>query len=166
MAYIAISQSEINPDSPIVDTVFTRMRDNWIAIKDGEAGAPRIVTQALYSPTSGYKWAWQFYSYINSVDTEWIQAGQAMQMWRTGTYHFWVSIDRTSTTYSASIAVYRNGVRHSAIYTIPAGTTYQLFIFALNFNAGDYAAVWGTSRNASTIGVLGGMVDKPFAYIG
>ncbi len=182
MAYVTISQSEINPDSQIVDTVFSRMRDNWIAIKDGEIGAPRIVTQALYPPTSGYKWAWEYFSIADTLSGEWVIVSQyissyfydfetlpniaTMQAWRTGTYHFWISLDRSNTSSSSSVAVYRNGVRHSAIYTIPAGTGYQLFVFGLSFNAGDYFDVRCTSVNPVTVGVLGGMVDKPFAYIG
>lgn len=178
MAYSAISQSEMNPDSEIVDTVFSRGRDNWVAIKDGESGAPRIQTQALHPPTSGYNWAWQFFGTVNTAPGVWTGLGPLSigvgassltaggQIWRTGTYHFWMSVDRTNTTEAASVAIYRNGVRHSAIYTCPAGTAYQLFTFGLQFNAGDLWTAWATSNSTATIGVLGAMTDKPFAYIG
>lgn len=179
MAYSAVPQAEINPDSDIVDTVFSRARDNWIAIKDGESGAPRIQTPALHPPTSGYNWAWEFYGSANTSATEWVEVGPfglgslfgwtgygSMQIWRTGNYHFWVSIDRTNTSHTASVAVYRNGVRHSSIYTCPVGTAYQLYVFGLAFNAGDIITIMANSDDLSTIGVLAGMTDKPFSYIG
>lgn len=184
MAYSAISSSELNPDSPIVDTLFSRMRDNWIAIKNGESGAPRIRTQAIHPPSNGYNWAWQYSGIIHTSSGVWeelvggasfgaavidvwgVQSPGHMQMWRTGSYYFWINIERTNTTRTASAAVYRNGVRYSAIYTVPVGRASQLFAFPLSLNAGDIISVFGESRDASTVGVLGGMTNRPFAYIG
>lgn len=182
MAYSAISSSELNPDSPIVDTLFSRMRDNWIAIKNGESGAPRIRTQAIQPPSNGYNWAWQFFGSANTSSTEWVAVGPllfqeaingwgvqspgGMQIWRTGNYNFWISTERTNTSHSSSVAVYRNGERISAIYTCPAGTSYRLFVFSLQLNAGDNIAIMANSDDLCTVGVLAGMTSRPFSYIG
>ena len=62
-AYTTIADSEIDPESPGTVTLFTKIRDNPIAITEGASGAPRIQHAALdnsvvnnnnlYSPTAG-----------------------------------------------------------------------------------------------------------------
>lgn len=47
MAYDPILNTEIDLDSPITESLMTRMRDNPIAIADGDVGAPRIKPTAL-----------------------------------------------------------------------------------------------------------------------
>jgi len=47
MAYSAIAGSEIDADSPITAGLMTKLRDNPIAIANGDAGAPRIQAAAL-----------------------------------------------------------------------------------------------------------------------
>lgn len=41
-AYVAIADSEIDPESPYTTTLATKMRDNPIAITEGSSGAPKI----------------------------------------------------------------------------------------------------------------------------
>lgn len=50
-AYTAIADSEIDVDSPITESLMTRLRNNPIAITEGSAGAPLIQT-AAYQPGS------------------------------------------------------------------------------------------------------------------
>jgi hypothetical protein len=45
--YTAITDAEIDQDSPLTETLATKWRDNPIAITEGAAGAPRIVAGAL-----------------------------------------------------------------------------------------------------------------------
>ena len=47
MAYSAISNGEIDLDSPITTGLMTKMRDNPIAIANGDSGAPKIQTAAI-----------------------------------------------------------------------------------------------------------------------
>ena len=44
--YTAIPDSDIDPESPGTTTLFTRIRDNPIAITEGSSGAPKIQTAA------------------------------------------------------------------------------------------------------------------------
>jgi hypothetical protein len=45
-AYTAIADSEIDTDSPITESLLTRIRNNPIAITEGSTGAPKIQTAA------------------------------------------------------------------------------------------------------------------------
>lgn len=45
--YTTIAGSEIDVDSPITESLFTRLRDNPIAISEGSSGAPQIQTAAI-----------------------------------------------------------------------------------------------------------------------
>jgi len=46
-AYNAIADSDIDPESPGTTTLFTRLRDNPIAITEGSSGAPNIQTAGI-----------------------------------------------------------------------------------------------------------------------
>ena len=46
MAYVPINNNEIDPDSPLTSSLVTRLRDNPIAIANGDSGAPQIQTAA------------------------------------------------------------------------------------------------------------------------
>jgi len=45
--YTAIADTEIDQDSPVTETLWTKMRDNPIAITEGASGAPKIQTPAI-----------------------------------------------------------------------------------------------------------------------
>jgi len=45
--YTAIIDSEIDTDSPVTESLMTRIRDNPIAISEGSAGAPKIQNAAI-----------------------------------------------------------------------------------------------------------------------
>lgn len=49
--YTAIPDSDIDPESPGTTTLFTRLRDNPLAIAEGDATAPDIAYSALGPPT-------------------------------------------------------------------------------------------------------------------
>jgi hypothetical protein len=47
MTYTPILNAEVDAESPVTDLLMTRLRDNPIAIVDGDADAPRIQFAAL-----------------------------------------------------------------------------------------------------------------------
>lgn len=47
MAYIPINNTQVDPDSPVTADLMTALRDNPIAIANGDAGAPRIARSAM-----------------------------------------------------------------------------------------------------------------------
>lgn len=51
--YAAIADSDVDPESPGTTTLFTRLRDNPLAIQEGDATAPSIQNAAL----AGLPWA-------------------------------------------------------------------------------------------------------------
>jgi hypothetical protein len=52
-SYVAIPNGDIDQDSPITQPLMTALRDNPIAIAEGETGAPRIVGAAMFAPSAG-----------------------------------------------------------------------------------------------------------------
>ncbi len=52
-SYVAIPNGDIDQDSPITQPLMTALRDNPIAITEGETGAPRIVGAAMFAPSAG-----------------------------------------------------------------------------------------------------------------
>lgn len=49
--YTAVADSEIDTDSPLTESLFTRLRDNPIAITEGATGSPKI-TDAAFNTNS------------------------------------------------------------------------------------------------------------------
>jgi hypothetical protein len=45
--YTAITDAEIDQDSPITQTLMTKYRDNLTAVIEGDASAPQIQTEAI-----------------------------------------------------------------------------------------------------------------------
>ena len=52
-SYIAIVNSEIDPNSGITADLMTKMRDNPIAMAEGASGAPRVYGAAMYGAVAG-----------------------------------------------------------------------------------------------------------------
>ena len=51
--YIGITEAQSNPFAPLTSELVKQLRDNPIAIAEGAAGAPRIRTLAMQSPSVG-----------------------------------------------------------------------------------------------------------------
>jgi len=45
--YTAIADTEIDQDSPVTETLMTKLRNNPIAITEGSSGAPKVQTAAI-----------------------------------------------------------------------------------------------------------------------
>lgn len=50
--YVAISSGEIDADSPITADLMSKLRDNPLAIAEGDASAPRVKAAALNTSTN------------------------------------------------------------------------------------------------------------------
>jgi len=46
-SYVAVSNGEIDADSPITADLMSKLRDNPIAISEGSTGAPKVLANAL-----------------------------------------------------------------------------------------------------------------------
>jgi hypothetical protein len=46
-SYNPIANSEVDPESPITSSLISRLRDNPLAIQEGDSSAPNIVTNAI-----------------------------------------------------------------------------------------------------------------------
>lgn len=53
MAYTPIQNTQVDADSPVTADLMSQLRDNPIAIANGDAGAPRIVDSALSTTATG-----------------------------------------------------------------------------------------------------------------
>lgn len=52
--YTAITNAEIDQDSPVTEPLMTKLRDNPLAIAEGASGAPRIQKAAIQPNDLGY----------------------------------------------------------------------------------------------------------------
>lgn len=82
-SYIAIANSEVDPNSPITADLLTKLRDNPIAIGEGAVGAPRIVAAGLNSSIS---------SLSGSV------GGSSSLQVTLGSYSFFPAVDSAAAT--------------------------------------------------------------------
>jgi len=57
-AYTVIADSEIDPESPGTTTLFTKLRNNPIAISEGSSGAPPILDAALDTTVTAAGTTW------------------------------------------------------------------------------------------------------------
>lgn len=174
MPYISISPSETDSGSDIVDSVMTRIRDNWLSCCAGESGAPRFKTSAVESPVAGWQWSltesfsgttsgWWSITTLTHVNGTVLHRWQA---WRTGSYRFWIAMNRTFTSQQAHAQVYRNGAAYSPVYSIAVGAVNANHIFDLNFSAGDQIDIYVFAPQLCRFDVLGGCVANAFAYVG
>lgn len=51
--YIAISDTQLDPDAPVTSQLMYQLRDNPIAIAEGDDGAPRIVLKSIERLVAG-----------------------------------------------------------------------------------------------------------------
>lgn len=174
MAYSAISQAETDPDSPLTDTLFTKMRDNWIAIKNAENGAPKISPEAFAKHTGG-SYPIFLATSTGSTANAWVVMGGAntgfyfTYVWRahrSGNYLFWLSANnRLSTSTASNFQVWRNNLAYSQVYTCPIGQSTANFIFELYFNQGDVFDVRLQSQSAGDFGCLVGINNGFFHLV-
>lgn len=173
MPYISISPSETDSGSDITDSLMERIRDNWDSCCAGESGAPRFKTQAVDQLTAGWQWAWSQRFSGNSPTwfpiTRVTNLGITLyrwQAWRTGSYRFWIAMNRTTTTSASHAQVYRNGVPYSPVYSAAVGVAGVNHIFDLSFSVGDEIDIYIQSSALCHYSFLCGMVSNAFAYIG
>lgn len=138
--YTTIPDSDIDPESPGTTTLFTRLRDNPIAITEGAIGAPQIVNAAITNGTIG---------------AEKLQAGTDEATWvlgRTsaasvgslGTYAFLKSTFSGTLGQGGTLA---GSALTYAITPIGAGAinpsgTWMLMGHHLNTDSSPWASVW------------------------
>ena len=75
--YTAIATSEIDVDSPAKESVFSRLRDNALAIQEGDPTAPKIFFQALRAQTFTSSGTFNVPAGVTSVKVEVIGGGGA-----------------------------------------------------------------------------------------
>lgn len=136
MAYTAISDAEIQPGQPAFSSVIERLRDNPIAIAQGDATVPaanKIVAAAFKQPTSASQTVYLARQGNSQALTD---DGIVHQFFHAvvvvaGAYTF---AGTTSTTSNTNILIYKNGVLdHTVVSTS--------FTHAMTLAAGDSVRV-------------------------
>ena len=126
--YTAIADSEIDPESPGTTTLFTKLRDNPIAITEGASGAPQIQNGAI---AAGAIHTAELSTGTNTSSTA--STGGIQFTMTGGMYVFSPQIKASNASYSSflysqssSVAVYTNSTSYvtaMAIYTSNAANT-------------------------------------------
>lgn len=69
--YTTIADTEIDQDSPVTETVLTKLRDNPIAITEGASGAPKVQTAGINdAAVTQVKISTTLASYAGSIPAE------------------------------------------------------------------------------------------------
>lgn len=188
MAYATLSDSQIDGDSPLIADTLFKLRDNPIAIANGDPGAPRIVQGALALPGAGtvLLQAWSDAAFGLSFASEGsaLTSGTGYQLvpfasvgvstdnfvaQRDGTISVRVGINRTSGSNPAYARVYRNGVAYGSVQTVTTSGL-QLFFESLDFVAGDSIQLYGDRNGNESVGYLisiyGGYYDPAAVRFG
>lgn len=100
--YTAITDAEIDQDSPVTQTLMTKYRDNLIATAEGAAGAPRIEDAALDTT-------------VTTAGTNWVLARSAASVGVVGSYAFVRYITVTDTDLAPGATVAGSALRYASI---------------------------------------------------
>lgn len=111
--YTAITDEEIDQDSPITQTLMTKYRDNLTAVIEGDASAPKVEDAALDTT-------------VTSAGTDWVAARIAgVSVGAIGTYAFLRNVTAESATYAAGATVAGSKLRYAGLFTNDNFTTTQ-----------------------------------------
>lgn len=111
-AYTSVADSEIDPESPGTTTLFTKLRDNPIAITEGASGAPKIQTAALVdhvSSTAAYIYSHEPGLYVQAFTASYIKQAE-FTIGRDGIVSVTFKIWTSSASWIAYGRIYVNGV--------------------------------------------------------
>jgi hypothetical protein len=168
-SYVAIADSDIDPESPIVATLMTRLRDNPIAITEGSSGAPKVqtagitdiaVTQVkLSASTAGNYLTKQKLTsdiaFAAAITTTPVKTIEGI-VGRSGALRTITKYIFNSTNFAGNrhIAIYRNGtlvVDNTVAIAITIGAPYTIYFTndTSGWTAGDLLQVYVWSDSAS-----------------
>jgi len=181
--YSTIADSEIDPESPGTTTLFTKLRNNPIAITEGASGAPSILNAAL----SGYPWgaadmedaaAGNYLEYNESWTAAEVNTAVGSSMTkmaefiatRGGTYTFRLSLIG-NVSYYGQLRVYLNGSPEGTLRQANSGSPAVRLTVNENIavSEGDLVQLYGLTQNAAAVPdgswAWGVMSSNPIAHL-
>lgn len=151
MVYRVIPDTEIDPDSPVTVTLMSALRDNLIAVAEGDPGAPEVNARAqtsrtvygtgntvTFSSLDGFGGMWADIHYENNV---------------AGTVNFTLQFSTDSGS---------NFSTAQSIFSVPASSVGNGRMY-VNFADGGYSVITSVGSSTGTIaGMAGGVTDIRF----
>jgi hypothetical protein len=168
MAWTTIPNSDIDQDSPITQTLMTALRDNPIAIANGDAGAPRLQLPAFQEVAAGDETRFESLS-VRSTSTTVFTFVQRYFLMQSGTIRVTLRHRRTEAG-SSEARVQRNGTTITTWST--SSTAFQSRSIDFSISPGDQISVQhrntttGTSEIDQIRALTSGAYLLPFAAEG
>ena len=110
--YRAISDTEVAVDAPLTQQLMQALKDNEVAVREGDATAPRIDHRAIVEPTVGNFRVFGGTATNGSLEISDATAdatGQTHTILRTGTYRFHIHYFKDTGSGSMRVILYKNG---------------------------------------------------------
>jgi hypothetical protein len=141
--YTAIADSEIDPESPGIASLFTRLRDNPLAIAEGDATAPSI----SYSALTAFTVAGGTTYYLTQKASESVSGTGTptkvieWQISLSGTVNTYFGLRSSSAPYTAEGQIYVNG---SAVGTLRSTTSTTAVYYSedITVSEGDLVQIY------------------------
>jgi hypothetical protein len=168
MAWTTIPNSDIDQDSPITQTLMTALRDNPIAIANGDAGAPRLQLPALQEVAAGDETRIERLN-ANVNNSSAFIAAQQYSVIQSGTIRVTLR-HRTAGAGNSEARVQRNGTTITTWST--SSTSFQSRSIDFSISPGDVISVQhrntltGTSEIDQMRARTSGAYLLPFAAVG
>lgn len=137
--YRAISDTEVAVDAPLTQQLMQALKDNEIAVREGDASAPRIDHRAIVEPVVGDFRVYGGTSTYGNLEISGKSAsavGSTHTILRKGTYRFQIRYFKAQTVGSMRATLYQNNAVVHTTGTI-GSTTADTSTKELAMNYGD-----------------------------
>ncbi len=183
MAWVSISNSAIDQDSPITVSLMTALRDNPAAIANGDAGAPLIQTAGLQDGLltlakfpNAQAGSYQLWSAWNTaVENEGDYEEWVYSIWyrvavrKAGTYRTHLNVTKTAgfTGSYISAQISRNGTRIGSACTGSTNNEAAILEQDITVSAGDVLSFqyFRHHTGSSSFDVTGGIILRIGAHV-
>lgn len=151
-AYASIPNSDIDPESAVVVSLITALRDNPIAIAEGSSGAPNIVPAAWGACASGVIPLASIFWEASTLSTSPVKGAEYYFPY-TGSID--ISFEIKTTTTTAYARTYVNGVAYGPIRS-NVSSTYATFSETISgLSPGDLVQIYHYSISGADAAILG-----------
>lgn len=152
--YTAITDAEIDQDSPITQTLMTKYRDNLIAVFEGDASAPRVVAEAFSGSVAGSTvlFGLSGITYPNTSSNEIFIPEATFKATTSCEIRVSAQYRRTgSNGQTVTMRIYKNG---SAVLTqSKSSTSYSTHTVDISLVAGDCIRISGQGQSGDGVDI-------------
>lgn len=153
MAYLEILDSELDPDAPVTSYLMYRLRDNALAVAEGDSSVPGLSDRGLvYEIASGTNTVWKWTGTYDEVDADPFAILFSWFCIHTGSVTLEWEQRATSGTGVMRLRRVRDGV-DSSISNVSQGSSFDLKSETFDVEPGDTIYIWTDYDSGGTMSV-------------